>query len=389
VTEHLVDAAKPARSRIGINARLLGSGEGYRRAGVSRYISELLSHLEEVDPGGEYVVFLPAGSAIPFSHQIRVSTQTTEGPTRRVLWEQLELPRAARRERLALLHSPVNVQPVFLPCPGVVTVMDLSFLVYPRSFKPQQRLYQSLFTRVSARRASRVIAISLQTAQDLVRRCGTSASKITVIYPGVDSAFRPLDPAEKGSFRQRRELPERFILFVGTLEPRKNLPMLLRAFAQARSRLPAGFKLILAGGRGWLYEPILRTIEELGLESEVILPGFVPDDELPLWYNCADVFAYPSLYEGFGLPALEAMACGCPVMAARSSSLPEVVGDAGLLLSQDQPEAWAEELVRVCSDEALRAELRSLGLGRAERFSWAKMTRETVQVYREVLSGGA
>ena len=387
--EQPVNVAKRTRPRIGINAHLLGSGEGYRRAGVSRYISELLGHLEEADSEGDYVAFVPADSSIPPSHQFRVLREPSQGPARRVLWEQLELPRLARRERLALLHSPVNVQPLLLPCRGVVTVMDLSFLVYPQSFKPKQRLYQTIFTRMSATRASRVIAISLQTAQDLVRRCGTAASKITVIYPGVDGVFRPLGPGDTSSFRQRRGLPERFILFVGTLEPRKNLPMLLRAFSQARSRLPAGFKLVLAGGRGWLYEPILRSIEELGLGSEVILPGFVPDEELPLWYNCADVFVYPSLYEGFGLPALEAMACGCPVMAARSSSLPEVVGDAGLLLSQDQPEVWAEQLVSLCSDESERAAMRLRGIERARRFSWTKMARETVYVYREVLSGDA
>lgn len=383
-----MSATKRTDRRIGINAHLVGSGEGYRRAGVSRYIGELLGHLEEADPEGDYVLFLPAGSSLRLTHQARVSTRRTEGPASRVLWEQVELPRAAQREHLELLHSPVNVQPLLLPCRGVVTVMDLSFMVYPRSFRPQQRLYQTVFTRVSAQRAAQVIAISLQTAQDLVRRCGTNASKITVIYPGVDSGFRPIEPAATQSFRQRRGLPERFILHVGTLEPRKNLPVLLRAFDRARSSLPAGYKLVLAGGKGWLYEPILRTIEELQLESEVILPGFVPDEELPLWYNCADVLVYPSLYEGFGLPVLEAMACGCPVMAARSSSLPEVVGDAGLLLTQDQPEAWAEELVRVCSNATVRAELRALGLERARQFSWTKMARETVRVYREVLSGG-
>ncbi|HOU23063.1 MAG TPA: glycosyltransferase family 1 protein [Anaerolineae bacterium] len=388
MSKQLVNATKRTGRRIGINAHLLGSGEGYRRAGVSRYIAELLGHLEEADPEGDYVLFLPAGSSLRLTHQTRVSTRRTEGPARRVLWEQLELPRAAQREHLALLHSPVNVQPLLLPCQGVVTVMDLSFLVYPRSFRPQQRLYQTVFTRVSAQRAAQVIAISLQTAQDLVRRCGTNASKIAVIYPGVDSSFRPAEPAAIQAFRQRRGLPERFILHVGTLEPRKNLPVLLRAFDRARSSLPAGCKLVLAGGKGWLYEPILRTIEELQLESEVILRGFVPDEELPLWYNCADVFVYPSLYEGFGLPVLEAMACGCPVMAARSSSLPEVVGDAGLLLTQHQPEVWAEELVRVCSNATMRAELRELGLERARQFSWTKMARETVRVYREVLSGG-
>lgn len=382
-----VDAGKHTRPRIGINAHLLGAGEGYRRAGVSRYISELVRHLGEVDPNGDYVVFVPAGSGVPPTPKFRVLTHTTGGPVSRILWEQLELPRAARREHLEMLHSPVNVQPVFLPCRGVVTVMDLSFLVYPASFRAQQRLYQTLFTRLSARRATRLIAISLQTAQDLVHRCGTNASKITVVYPGVDTHFHPIAPPALDAFRQRRGLPERFILFVGTLEPRKNLPMLLHAFAQARPRLPRGCKLVLAGGKGWLYEPVLRTIEQLQLKSEVILPGFVPDEELPLWYNCADVFVYPSLYEGFGLPALEAMACGCPVMAARTSSLPEVVGDGGLLLSHDQPEVWAEALARVCSDETLRVELRRLGLVRAQRFSWATMARETVEVYREVVSG--
>jgi len=383
------EAAIPSRSRIGINAHLLGSGEGYRRAGVSRYISNLLTHLQEADADGDYVLFLAARSTLSLPHDLKSSRLPTDNPGMRILWEQLVLPRAARSENLSLLHSPVNIQPVALPCKGVVTVMDLSFLAYPESFKRPQRFYQTTFTRLSARHATRLIAISLQTARDLIRRFQVPANKITVIYPGVDSRFRPLaEGPELNQFRRKLGLPDRFILCVGTLEPRKNLVMLLRAYNQFKRQTRTDHKLVLAGGKGWLDQPIQRTISELGLDSDVLLPGFVAENELPLWYNSADAFVYPSLYEGFGLPALEAMACGRPVLVANTSSLPEVVGEAGILLNPDSPEVWAEALMRICSDGNLRSDLSSRALARAQLFSWSKMARETVLVYHEALSGG-
>jgi glycosyltransferase involved in cell wall biosynthesis len=188
-------------------------------------------------------------------------------------------------------------------------------------------------------------------------------------------------------FRQRHRLPETFILFIGTLEPRKNLLTLLEAYAQFKRQTDTGHKLVLAGAPGWFYQPVLAAVEELELGTDVMFPGFVPDDELPLWYNAADVFVYPSLYEGFGLPPLEAMACGTPAIVSSASSLPEVVGDAALLASPHNPEEWAIALSSLCNDTSLRNALATRGPERARRFSWKRTARETVKVYRAVLSG--
>ncbi len=379
-------SSSPARARIGINAHLLSEGESYRRAGVSRYIYNLLAHLPEVDPEGDYTVFLNSRCALPLSGTQKRSHLPTQKPSIRILWEQLLQPPQLRAAGIALLHSPLNIQPLLLPCKGVITVMDLTFVVYPESFKPLQRIYQNLFTRLSAQRASRVITISTSTAKDLQRFFAVPAAKTTVTLPGVGAAYHPIrNTAMLDSFRLRHGLPERFILFVGTLEPRKNLVTLLHAYAQFKRQSQTGHNLVLAGVKGWSYQPIFTAVDELGLQADVLFPGFVTEDELPLWYNTADVFVYPSLYEGFGLPPLEAMACGRPVAVADASSLPEVVGDAALRLDPHQPEEWAAALLRLCRDADLRSDLAARALERARQFSWLRMTQQTVQVYRDVL----
>jgi glycosyltransferase involved in cell wall biosynthesis len=386
----MAPGSSPSRERIGINAHLLTEGEGYRRAGVSRYIYNLLVHLSEVDPYGDYMVFLSSRCSLPIPNQQKHSHLPTQKPLVRILWEQLLQPPQLVGAGIALLHSPLNIQPFFLPCRGVITVTDLAFMLYPESFRPLQRLYQKVFTRLSAHRASRLIAISGSTARDLERFFAVPRGRTTVILPGVDAAYQPIhDEAMLAGFRLRHNLPERFILFVGTLEPRKNLPMLLQAYAQFKRQGNSHHKLVLAGGKGWFYRPIFATVEELGLQSDVLFPGFVPEEELPLWYNTADVFVYPSLYEGFGLPPLEAMACGKPVAVADASSLPEVVGNAALRIDPHQPEEWAAALSRLCQDANLRSDLAARALERAQQFSWTTMAQQTVQVYRDVLAGGA
>ena len=378
-----------ARGRIAINAHLLAQEEGYRRAGVSRYIYNLLTHVLREDAEGDYTVFLNSRCALSLSCNQKCSRLPTYKPLARIFWEQFLQPLELGAEGVALLHSPVNVQPLFLPCKGVVTVTDLSFMVFPESFRNSQRLYQSLFTRLSVRRASHVIAISASTAQDLIRFFAVPAERITVTLPGVDAAYQPVqDDSRLASFRRLRDLPKRFILFVGTFEPRKNLLTLLQAYAEFRRQTRSDYKLVLGGGMGWLYQPVFAAVEELELQGDVIFPGFIPEDELPLWYNAADVFVYPSLYEGFGLPPLEAMACGTPVIVSDVSSLPEVVGDAALLVDPHKPDEWAAALSLLCRDADLRTDLVSRGLERAQEFSWTRMARETIQVYRDVLSGG-
>ena len=342
------------------------------------------------DPEGDYRVFLQGDSALSLSSQEKRSRWPTYRPGIRIFWEQVLQPLEVRTEGIALLHSPVNVQPLFLPCKGLVTATDLSFMVFPQSFRTFQRFYQRLFTRWSVRRAAHVIAISSSTARDLTRFFAVPSAKVSVVFPGVDAAYQPiLDAQVLADFRRQRHLPEKFILFVGTLEPRKNLLTLLQAYVQFRRQANTGHKLVLAGGRGWLYEPIFAAIEQLGLQTDVILPGFIPEDELPLWYNTADVFVYPSLYEGFGLPPLEAMACGRPVIVSNSSSLPEVVGDAALLVDPHRADQWVDALVLLCQDSGLRAGLAARGLERAREFTWTRMARETIRVYHRVLVGGS
>ncbi|MGB9879890.1 MAG: glycosyltransferase family 4 protein [Anaerolineae bacterium] len=357
---------------------------------MSRYIYNLLVHLSREDPEGDYTVFLNSRCALSLSYRQKRSSLPTYKPWVRIFWEQFLLPYEICRENIALLHSPVNVQPFILPCKGVVTVTDLSFMVFPESFRPFQRLYQRFFTRMSVQRASHLIAISSSTAQDLGKFFAVPMTKISVIFPGVDTAYHPMrDISALSDFRRRRNLPERFILFVGTLEPRKNLLTLLKAYAKFKRQTKADHKLVLAGSPGWLYQPIFAAVEELGLQDDVLFPGFIPEDELPLWYNTADVFVYPSLYEGFGLPPLEAMACGTPVIASNASSLPEVVGDAALLVDPYSPDEWATALLQVCKDRDLGNNLATRGPERARIFSWSSMARETAQVYQAVLAGGA
>ena len=290
-----------------------------------------------------------------------------------------------------MLHALAFVTPLLSPCPSVVTIYDLSFLLYPESFKRSKRFYLGLFTRLSARRARRIIAISESTKRDVVRLLGVPPEKVEVVYCGIDDAFRPLPPqswgerGEVAAFRSKRGLPERFILFVGTIEPRKNVARLIEAFANLQTCKPAHLKLVIGGAKGWFYEDVFARVEELGLEGEVMFPGYIPVSELPLWYNAAELFVYPSLYEGFGLPPLEAMACGTPVVTANTSSLPEVVGDAGLTVDPLDVEGLAEAMRRVLDDEALRQEMRKRGLQRAKGFSWTKTAQETVQVYRRAM----
>ncbi len=372
-----------SRYKIALNAQLLSLTQSYRGAGINQYIYNLLRFLPAVDGEGHYVAFLGERKARFPGVELRFTSLPTIKPPVRILWEQVVQPWALLSERVELLHSLAFVGPILSPCPFLVTVYDLSFLLFPESFRPWNRLYLSLFTRLSARKARRVIAISENTRKDLVKLLGVEEGKIRVTYCGRDESLRPLPPQEVEEFRRRKGLPERFILFLGTIEPRKNLVRLLEAYSRIRRE---GVRLVLAGGLGWGYEPILATMEKLGLNDDVIMPGFVPQEEKVYWYNAAEVFVYPSLYEGFGLPPLEAMACGTPVVTSSAASLPEVVGDGGILVDPTDPEALAGALSSLLASPEERERLREKGLRRAEMFSWEKMARETAAIYREALT---
>ncbi len=375
------------RRHICLNAHLLSGQAGYRSAGISGYIVNLLRALPDAAPDFTYTVFTGA-QATPPAHErlaIRRSAWDTEHPLRRILWEQLAQPFALRAARPDLAHGLAFVTPLLSRVPSVVTVYDLSFVHYPDRLPATRRWYLRLFARWSCRRARRVIAISQSTARDLAQTFGLAPARIDIAAPGVGEQFKPLPRADVDAFRARKGLPDRFLLFVGTLEPRKNLPLLLRAYAHLPAQQRQAVPLVLAGGRGWMDGAIHATIEAHDLTSTVLLPGYLPADELPWWYNAAEALVYPSVYEGFGLPVLEALACGTPALVSDVSSLPEAVGDGGLCLPPDDVAAWTEALGRVLSDPAWRAEMGSRGLAHAARFTWAGTAAQTVASYRRAL----
>jgi glycosyltransferase involved in cell wall biosynthesis len=314
---------------------------------------------------------------------LSVSRLPTQHPTIRILWEQMIQPWSLRQAGVDLLHGLALVGPAVSACPFVVTIHDLSFLFYPQNFQLLKRLYLQFFTRHSVRRARRVIAISENTKRDVVQQYGIPADKVDLIYYGLDPIFRPLPSDQVDRFRAERRLPERFMLFVGTLEPRKNVVRLVEAYAQLPRERPL---LLLVGGKGWLYDDIFARVEDLDLSGEVRFVGYVPAEELPWWYNAADLFVYPSLYEGFGLPPLEAMACGTPVVSSTVSSLPEVVGSGGLLVDPTDTEALASAMKRMVTDRETHDSTRAAGLAQAQTFSWAEAAQRTVDSYRRALT---
>jgi glycosyltransferase involved in cell wall biosynthesis len=380
--------------RVGLNAHLLSLTRSYRGAGINGYIYQLLRHLPEAKDAGKpeelaFTAFLhdPAFTAPP-GLEIERSQWDTRSPWQRILWEQTAL--AAISRRLNLIHGLAFAAPIASSCPTVVTVHDLSFLRYPGAFRGANRSYLSFITRASIRRAARIIAVSESTRQDVINLIGAPAEKVIVVPNGVTPQFSPAEPGEVSDFRQRRGLPARYILFLGTLEPRKNLVRLIEAYAELRSRAQDGDAitippLVIAGAKGWFYQDIFARVTELGLGDQVIFPGFVPAEELQWWYRGADVFVYPSLFEGFGLPVLEAMACGAPTITSDASSLPEVAGDGAILVDPEDVGQLADAIRRVLTNPSLVGQLRAAGLRQAACFPWERTAATTREVYRAVL----
>jgi glycosyltransferase involved in cell wall biosynthesis len=309
----------------------------------------------------------------------------TVRPAQRIVWEQTALPYLLERQRIDVVHGTLNVLPLARRIPGVVTIHDVSFLLFPERFLAGRRRYLSTFTRFSARGARIVVASSENTRRDIVRLLGVPEERVRVIYLGVEERFREKpDPAVLAHFREKHGLTGEFFLYVGTLEPRKNLVRLLDAYHAARLR-GVEWPLVLAGGKGWMYEEIFQRVKDLNLSQYVRFPGYVLYEELPLWYNAASAFVYPSLYEGFGLPVAEAMACGCPVLTARNSSLVEVAGNAAILVDGEDIAGLTEALCRLAGDGSERDHLSRLGLAQSAQFDWARTAAEMVAVYDEAL----
>jgi glycosyltransferase involved in cell wall biosynthesis len=364
------------------------SAAAQERAGLGRYAASLAQALLSLE--------VPLTAFVNDLRQSRLGPPLSSLPTRSVhLARKPWRLRAAATyfggpsldsvfEGVEVYHATEHLLPRLKRVASVFTVHDLAYLRYPQYHLLQNRLFLAYMMPRFLAQADHIITISESTRRDVLKHYRLDPAKIDVIPEGVEPRFTPAVGAEQvNAVRQAYDLPARFILFVGTIEPRKNLMTLLEAFAALRVKHPQ-VGLVIAGGKGWLYQSFFDRLSALGLQDVVKLTGFVADEQLPALLNAAEVFAFPSHFEGFGLPPLEAMACGVPVVCSNASSLPEVVGEAGLLVAPDDLHAWVEALDRLLSDPALRQDLRGRGLARARQFTWEAAARQTLAVYERV-----
>jgi len=366
--------------RIGIETSVLRMN----RAGSGVYTRHLVANLQDLCH--DHQLFLYAfGSEGGRTFRTRFETVVRD-----TAWMHLVLPRKIRRDRIDVFHATSLGAPLPIPCPSVLTVLDLTVIRYPEWFDHRWFYFHTrTMLPILAPRVDRIVTISHCSKRDLMEHYGLPAEKIAIIPPAVDHRLfhGQHDPRSVRSVCERFAVPGRFILSVGTLEPRKNLSRLIESFAILRRQAMDDYLLVIVGAKGWQYDQIFRTVRTLGLEDSVRFLGYVPEPDLPLLYQAADLFVYPSLYEGFGVPILEAMACGCPVVCSNRSSMPEVVGDAGILVDPEDREAMADAMWRVLSDPSLAQALRIRGSERAQHFRWDASARMLLAVYEGVWRG--
>ncbi|NLF02276.1 MAG: glycosyltransferase family 4 protein, partial [Anaerolineales bacterium] len=356
----------------------------YARGGIRSYTLCLLQALAHLDAVGDYVVLASRKDDEPPVPGPNFRPVACWTPCHHAL-ERWALSAEAARLKLDLLHSPDFIPPAWGARRTVITIHDLTFLHYPDFLTAESRRYYNGQIEWAVRRADHILADSHATKVDLATMLQVNTDKITVAHLAAGAGFRPLPVDEVAAVLATHGLTPGYVLFVGTLEPRKNVPGLLRAYRLASDRGVTEAPLVLVGGKGWLYQDVFEQTDRLGLREHVRFLHGVGDAALPALYNGAGVLVIPSFYEGFGLTALEAMACGTPVIAAQRASLPEVVGEAGLLVDPDDPQAMADAMARVLNDRVLHSAMRASGLAQAARFTWEQTARTTLAVYRAVL----
>ncbi len=371
---------------IGIDAHAIGAQQG----GNETYISNLIIALAEADQENRYTLYLASNPAAEQwrgrfpNFEIRLLPPPT--PLVRV---PVALAFELRRRAVDVLHVQFTAPP-FCPVPVVATIHDLAFEHLPETFTRRGKTQLRMTVRRTAQRAARIATVSEFSRQDIIRTYQIAPEKVVVTWNGIEARFTPHSPSDNEGAKQavdvrrRYGISKEFLLAVGSLQPRKNLVRLLRAYSRLRSTHPDfTHQLVIAGRKLWLAEEILAEIARQPWAGDVIVTGYVPDEELPAFYRAASALVYPSLFEGFGLPPLEAMACGTPVITSNTSSLPEVVGEAALLIDPYSETELAAAMLRIIADQPLRAQLQASGLKRAGLFTWRATAEKTLQLYRE------
>lgn len=366
--------------RIAIDAHSIGTG----LAGNESYATNLIEALAEIDQENEYTLFVTKKEALDrLSNRWPNFVVRPTLPHTPLIRIPLVLSSELRKRPVDVLHVQFTA-PLAAPCPVVVSIHDLSFEHLPQTFKRRSRTQLRLTVRYSARNAARVIVPTEYGRKDLLSTYNLPVEKVDVIPLAAADSFTPASERDVQRVRQTYGIDGEYILSVGSIQPRKNLPRLIAAYARLRSgwsngKLPI---LVLVGKQAWLYDETLRTIETSGIKDSIVVTGYVPASDLPALYTGARCFVYPSFFEGFGLPPLEAMKCGAPVITGNTTSLPEVVGDAALMIDPFSVESLEAGIRKVIEDPDFGDSLRVKGLSHAQRFSWTATARATLDVYR-------
>lgn len=364
--------------KIGIEARWLQR----ETTGFGKYAYNLLRELNDLNHGHQLSVYVNNRS-VDRGLFANVRARRIVVPLRPPLYKQVGIPLdiVLKHRQLDLFHFLYNAPALFMPCPFVVTIHDLSYLHVPQMMSWVNRTLAWWQLRFSAAKARLIITDSENSKRDILNRLHIPENKIDVIPLGVEPSFRPISSDQKVALCRKYSIPGPFILYVGTYLPHKNLPTLIRAFGRLVAKGNSSLNLVLAGKKGRNAENIESLVEKLGLNRRVQMPGFVPDEDLPQLYGSCSVFVFPSLYEGFGLPMLEAMACGVPVIAARSSCLMEVGGDAAVYFDPASDEALADALERTLKNDGLRHDAVRQGFVQAAKFTWRRVAERTLRGY--------
>lgn len=368
--------------RIAIDAHSIGT----RLGGNESYAANLIEALAEIDSVNHYTLYVTTDEAVDRYYQRwpNFSIRSTR-PHTPIIRIPLTLSAELRKNPVDVLHVQFTAPP-FCPCPVVVSVHDLSFEHLPHTFHRRSRTQLRLTVRHSVRRAARVLTLSEHTRNDVINTYGLDSANVKVIPIAASPKFRPAEDKEVQRVRHTYRIESDYILSVGSIQPRKNLVRLVKAYSLLRNKLGADKlpKLVFVGKRAWLYDETLRALEDADLGDAAILTDYVPESDLSALYSGATCFVYPSLFEGFGLPPLEAMQCGAPVIIGNQTSLPEVVGDAALAVDPFDVHAIAGAIEELLNKPALRDELRVKGFARAKMFDWRETARKTLKVYEQV-----
>ncbi len=363
----------------------------YEGFGMQTLLAGLLKGIEEIDTQHELVLLVESGQLLPESlpvDRFQVIPVPTYSDTAfgKLWWDHVAVGRACKKLQIDALYASAHVRPAYIPCPVVVSVFDMMYHRFPQDWPWSDQAYFRLAVSLLTSRATAIAALSKNTKQDILALLSIPEERVEVVYPGVPLEFTRLPPSDSENIRERYDLPSPFILFVGTFHPRKNLLGMLDAFEEIATEIP--HDLVIIGPVVWNNQHILRRMRGSRFTDRIRFIGFVPRSDLPLFYNQADLFVFPSLYEGFGFPVLEALACGCATITTNVSSLPEVAGDAAVLVAPGKVEELSNAIRQVLGDTELRARLRRSGLQQAQRFSWSITAHKTIALLEKAAVNG-